>query len=74
MFEKIKDMFLNYVEPDDEITTDTRIKSELRMSSFDLICFADDINITFGVKLTAEDFRNNRTVGALADFVEKNIK
>ncbi len=74
MFEKIKDMFLNYVEPDDEITPDTRIKSELRMSSFDLICFADDINASFGVKLTAEDFRNNRTVGALADFVEKNIK
>lgn len=74
MFEKIKDMFLNYVEPDDEITPDTRIKSELRMSSFDLICFADDINAAFGVKLTAEDFRNNRTVGALADFVEKNIK
>ena len=74
MFEKIKDMFLNYVEPDDEITPDTRIKSGLGMSSFDLICFADDVNATFVVKLTAEDFRNNRTVGAIADFVEKNIK
>lgn len=74
MFEKIAEMFLNYVEPDDEITPDTRIKSGLGMTSFDLICFADDINTTFGVKLTAEDFRNNRTVGALADFVEKNMK
>lgn len=74
MFEKIAEMFLNYVEPDDEITPDTRIKSGLGMTSFDLICFADDINTTFGVKLTAEDFRNNRTVGALAEFIEKNIK
>lgn len=74
MFEEIKDMFLNYVEPDDEITPDTRIKSQLRMSSFDLICFADDINTVYGVKLTAEDFRNNRTVGALAEFVKSNIK
>lgn len=74
MFEKLVDMFLNYVEPDDEITPDTRIKSGLRMSSFDLICFADDVNATFGVQLTAEDFRNNRTVGALADFIEKNMK
>ncbi|MBR3755209.1 MAG: acyl carrier protein [Clostridia bacterium] len=74
MFEEIKDMFLNYVEPDDEITPDTRIKSQLRMSSFDLICFADDINTAYGVKLTAEDFRNNRTVGALAEFVKSNIK
>ncbi|MBQ7100013.1 MAG: acyl carrier protein [Clostridia bacterium] len=74
MFEEIKDMFLNYVEPDDEITPDTRIKSQLRMSSFDLICFADDINTAYGVKLTAEDFRNNRTVGALAEFVKSSIK
>ena len=74
MFETIRDMFLNYVEPDDEITPDTRIKSGLGMTSFDLICFADDINITFGVKLTADDFRANRTVGAIADFIEKNMK
>ena len=74
MVEKIVDLLLNYVEPDDEITADTNIKTELGMSSFDLICFADDVNATFGVQLTAEDFRNNRTVGALADFIEKNMK
>ena len=67
-------MFLNYVEPDDEITPDTRIKSGLGMTSFDLICFADDINISFGVKLTADDFRNNRTVGAISEFIEMNMK
>ena len=74
MFETIRDMFLNYVEPDDEITPDTRIKSGLGMTSFDLICFADDINISFGVKLTADDFRANRTVGAISEFIEKNMK
>ena len=67
-------MFLNYVEPDDEITPDTRIKSGLGMTSFDLICFADDINISFGVKLTADDFRANRTVGAISEFIEMNMK
>lgn len=74
MFEKIRDMFLNYVEPDDEITPDTRIKSGLGMTSFDLICFADDVNIAFGVKLTVDDFRANRTVGAISEFIEKNMK
>ena len=74
MFETIRDMFLNYVEPDDEITPDTRIKSGLGMTSFDLICFADEINISFGVKLTADDFRANRTVGAISEFIEKNMK
>ena len=74
MFEKIVDLLLNYVEPDDEITQDTLIKTDLGMSSFDLICFADDVFASCGVKLTADDFRNCSTVGKLAEFIEKNSK
>ena len=53
MLEKIVDIILNYVEPDDEITPDTRIKSDLGMSSFDLVCFGDDLYDEFGVKIGA---------------------
>lgn len=74
MVEKIVDLLLNYVEPDDEITADTNIKTELGMSSFDLICFGDDLYSSFGVRLTADNFRECITVGKLADFIEKNKK
>lgn len=68
--DKIIDLLLNYVEPDDEITADTKIKSDLGMSSFDLACLANDIRDEMGVSLSAEDFRKYRTVGELAQYIE----
>lgn len=67
--EKIVEMLLNYVEPDEEITADTEIKGDLGMSSFDLVCFGDDLQTEFGVTITAEDFRNCETVGKLSEFI-----
>ena len=72
MVEKIVDMLLNYVEPDDEITAGTNIKTQLGMTSFDLICFGDDLFSEFGVRLTPDNFRNCLTVGDLANFIENN--
>lgn len=72
MFEKIVDLLLNYVEPDEEITEQTNIRTELGMSSFDLICFGDDIFSEFGVRLTADDFRNCLVVGKLVEFIENS--
>ena len=68
--EKIIDMLLNYVEPDEPITADTNIKYDLGMSSFDLVCFGDDLMDEFGVKLSPNDFKNCDTVGKLAQFVQ----
>ena len=70
--DKIIDLLLNYVEPDDEITADTKIKSDLGMSSFDLACLANDIRDEMGVSLSAEDFRKHRTVGELAQYIESS--
>ncbi len=68
--EKIIELLLNYVEPDDEITAETNIKYDLGMSSFDLICFGDELFDEFGVKLSAENFRECDTVGKLANFIK----
>ena len=70
--EKLIELILNYVEPDDEITADTDIKSGLGMSSFDLVCLAEDIHDSFGVKLNAEVFRDCDTIGKLADYLEEH--
>ena len=72
--EKIIEILLNYVEPDNEITEDTFIKGELGLSSFDLVCIANDIYEAFKVELSAEDFRQYETVGKLAAYIEKHSK
>ncbi len=69
--EKLIELILNYVEPDDEITAETDIKSGLGMSSFDLVCLSEEIFDVFGIKLNAEVFRNCDTIGKLADYIEK---
>ncbi len=68
---KIIELLLNYVEPDDEITAETSIKEDLGMSSFDLVCFGDEIFEEFGVKLTADNFRECDTVGKLSEFIKE---
>jgi acyl carrier protein len=74
MFEKIVDIILNYVEPDEAITTETSIKRGLCLSSFDLVCLSDEIHQEFGVVLNAEDFRDCDTVGKLVAHVEGAVK
>ena len=69
--EKIVEILLNYVEPDEPITEETNIKYDLGMSSFDLVCFGDDLCDEFGIRLTPNDFKNCDTVGKLAQFVQK---
>ncbi len=71
MLNKIVDIILNYVEPDEEITAETRIKGDLEMSSFDLVCFADELHESFGVDLSPDDFRECDTVGLLTEIIEK---
>ena len=69
--EKLIELILNYVESDDEITAETSIKEDLGMSSFDLVCFGDELFEEFGVKLTADNFRECDTVGKLSEFIKK---
>lgn len=71
MFEKIVDLILNYVDPENTITPDTEIKNELSMNSFDLVCLGDEIHQEFGIVLNADDFRECNTVGGLVSHIEK---
>ncbi len=67
--ERLIEIILNYVEPDEEITAETSLKSGLGMSSFDLVCLAEEIYDEFGVKLTADIFRECDTIGKLASYI-----
>ena len=69
--DKVIELILNYVEPDYEITAETKIKDDLGMSSFDLVCFAEELYDTFGVSFTSEDFRKYDTVGKISKAITK---
>ncbi len=70
MFDKLVDIILNYVEPEEAITPETNIKRGLCLSSFDLVCLSDEIHEEFGVVLDAEDFRDCDTLGKLVTRIE----
>ena len=70
--ERLIEMILDYVEPDEEITAETSVRSGLGMSSFDLVCLAEDIQNEFGVKLDADVFRTCDTIGKIADYLKEH--
>lgn len=71
MLEKFINLILNYVEPEEEIGADALIKSDLGMSSFDLVCLSRDIADEFGASVTPDDFKIYDTVGKISDYIEE---
>ena len=69
IFERLVEIIENYVEAD-EIKVEDNFKLDLGMSSFDIVCVMSDIEAEFGVKLTAADFINNKTVAMMAERIK----
>ena len=67
-FERLIEIIENYVEAD-EIKSEDSFKFDLGMSSFDTMCMVAEIENELGVKLTAADFINNKTVGEMAKHI-----
>ncbi len=71
MFEQIVNLILEYVEPTEEITEDSGLRSDIELSSFDLVCISADIEGVFGVVIDAEDMRDCDTVGNLMNRIQE---
>lgn len=71
-YEKIVELLDEYVKAD-EIHPDDNFKSDLDMSSFEIIGFTTDVKNTFGVELKVNDFINNPTVGEMAQHIDSLI-
>lgn len=74
LFEEIKEIILDYVEPDDEITAESRLKADCGLSSFDMMCLTDAINEKYGIKLSFENIRSCLRVGELCETVGEYIQ
>ena len=60
--EKIIDIILNYVEPDEEITGNSRLKQDCGLTSFDTTCVVGELCELYGVDSAVLDMRAVRTV------------
>ncbi len=72
-YEKIVEILDEYVKSD-EINPDDNFKTDLDMSSFDLIGFATDVRDTFGIQLTVEAFIDNPTVIQMTQYIVSEMK
>jgi len=59
-------LILEYVEPDDEITSQSLIKTDCGLTSFDITCLFTDLCEQYGVDYKSIDFASLHTVGDIA--------
>ena len=57
----------NYTE--EEITEASRFKTDLGLSSFDVVCMIDEIEDETGVRIDIKDFVNYKTVGEMSGYI-----
>ena len=57
----------NYTE--EEITAESRFKTDLALSSIDVACIIDEIEDVMGVRIDIKDFVTYKTVGEMADYI-----
>ena len=62
----------NYTE--EEITEASRFKTDLGLSSFDVVCMIDEIEDETGVRIDIKDFVNYKTVGEMAKYLQEVVR
>lgn len=58
----------NYTE-EEVIERSTSFKTDLALSSFDIVCMIDEIEAATGVRIEIKDFVTYKTVGEMADYI-----
>jgi len=75
MFEKVKSMLAKQLEVDPSvITAETRIMEDLGADSLDIVEMFMIIEQEFEITIPDDKLADLRTVGAVADYLEKNQK
>lgn len=68
MFDELKDILKEYSNV--EINLNTDLKSELDLTSFDIVSLLGDIEEKYNVQFSDEDFANINTVKDIIVFIE----
>ncbi|MCM1577882.1 MAG: acyl carrier protein [Ruminococcus sp.] len=71
MFEKLKNIILNYVEAEPEkVTPDARFIEDLGFNSYDFMSMLGDIETEFGVTVDETEAADIHTVGEAVKYFE----
>lgn len=73
MLEQIKEVICGYVdvEPED-ITENSRLISDLKLSSLDIVMIFVELEKLFDVKIPEKLYQKVKTVGGLKEYIENN--
>lgn len=72
MFEKLKELIVNYVEVNPEdITLDSRFIDDLGFNSYDFMSLLGDLETELDVTVDENDVVNLHTVGEAITYLEK---
>ncbi|HAJ96803.1 MAG TPA: acyl carrier protein [Ruminococcus sp.] len=71
MFEKLKEMIVQYVEvSEDEITKTSRFAEDLGFNSYDFMSMMGDAEDEFDLEIDEAEAVSKKTVGELLDYLE----
>ncbi|HCT16954.1 MAG TPA: acyl carrier protein [Ruminococcaceae bacterium] len=71
MLETIKSIICNYIDIDpEEITEDSKLRSDIGLNSFDMVNVAVDLENEYGVSVDSKEFGGIKTVGDLMKYIE----
>ncbi len=72
MFEKIKEIIVNYVDVEESaITLDSRFIEDLGFNSYDFMSMVGEIEETFDVEVEERKVVNIKTVGDAVKYIEE---
>ncbi|MGN0695262.1 MAG: acyl carrier protein [Oscillospiraceae bacterium] len=72
MYEKIKELILNYVEVDpDAVTPDSKFIEDLGFNSFDFMSMLGELEDSLGVTVDENEIAKLSTVQDAVDYLEK---
>ena len=74
MFDKIRDVILEYVElPKESITPDTRFLADMHMNSLDIMTMIGQLEDEYDITIETEDLNDIYTMQQLVDYIEERL-
>ena len=71
MLETIRNIICSYVDIDpDEITENSKIRSDIGLNSFDLVNVAVDLENEYGISVDSKSFSGIKTIGDIMKYIE----
>lgn len=74
VFEKVREILCEQLDiPEDEVTTDTNIVSDLGLDSIDVVDFIMSLEEEFDKEIPDEDIEKIKTIGDVVSYIENSL-